>query len=156
MRNAVGEKRTLLKMSLGNLNVGGSHISTSGDFTHTNITAVLLNDIVDSMAQEGHQKSIEAVMKVDIESYECKAFLGSPDVFNRGVCFRFIIMEWYFKGRMGSCTKGELKSMTEMFSTNGYLPYRLKKRKELNLKSSQIWLPGDVVWVHTSVQSFMW
>ena len=40
---------------------------------------------------------VVAVLKMDIEHYECRAFLGSPDIFtNPRLFIAYISMEWTF------------------------------------------------------------
>ncbi len=40
---------------------------------------------------------VVAVLKMDIEHYECRAFLGSPDIFRTPRLFiAYISMEWTF------------------------------------------------------------
>ena len=107
-----------------------------------------------------HQTGFNAVMKVAIELHECKAFLGSPEVFERGVAFKFIVMEWHFKDNIekeaGPCSKAELQQMTEMFVNAGYVPYGARKKKELDPSVSHLWDKDNVAWVHNSVIKMPW
>ena len=79
------------------------------------------------------QSRIPIVMKMDIETYECRALLGSPDIFqNDKIFIPYFVMEWFFSyekkdgGHVypSSCPQKMLQRMTDLLLGNDYVPFR--------------------------------
>ena len=89
-------------------------------------------------------------------SYECKAFLGSPEVFNHTrYVVRYVIMEWTFsqinsndkKIDYGNpCPDNKVQEMADMLDTNGYLPYH-QDGSPTDYRKALTW-HGNMVWIH--------
>ena len=88
-------------------------------------------------------------------SHECRAFLGSPKIFqDPRVFIPYIAMEWTFATVAAngtrvfpqSCPENELKRLTSHFFDNGYSPHNEMLRK-LSRSNSFEWF-GNVVWIH--------
>ena len=79
IQNAIDDVRRNVTMSIVKANNGGSHIQTSDEQPSKTMETrtVLLSDVILEAVKVERPKHI--VIKMDIESYECKAFLGSPD-----------------------------------------------------------------------------
>ena len=67
------------------------------------VNAILLSDIIDDIVKISDvtktykMKKMAVVIKIDIESFECRAFLGSPKIFsNPRVYIPYIVMEWTY------------------------------------------------------------
>ena len=84
VQNALDGYRHKTTMVVDQTNNGGSHLSSeshntelSKDPNSITVNAVLLSDVVNAAVAVEKPKHI--VMKVDIEMFECRAFLGSPE-----------------------------------------------------------------------------
>ena len=62
-------------MSVDGMNNGGSYIKELQDQSADAIETVLLSDIFNEALAQSQPKSV--VIKADIETYECRAFLNS-------------------------------------------------------------------------------
>ena len=107
-------------------------------------------------------------MKIDIEFFECRAFLGSPEVITHPqfIPIMAVIMEWMFLRDNASysnmCPKDKVIELTKLFLYNGYTPFRMKDdRRELTkLDTSKFgvewtwkWNP-NVAWLSNSIAQF--
>ena len=79
IQNGIDETRRNVTMSILQTNNGGSHIQTSDEQPSKTMETqtVLLSDVILEAVKVEQPKHI--IIKMDIETYECKAFLGSPD-----------------------------------------------------------------------------
>ena len=67
------------------------------------------------------KKFVTIVLKIDIEGFECRTFLGSTNIFQiRDVSIPYIFMEWDFMDKKSSCPPSMLKNLTTLFLENGY------------------------------------
>ena len=75
VNNAVDKDRHMVQMAV----VGDSRIDENKEFTPETeeVQAVLLSDIIKRAVKVEQPKNI--IIKLDIESYECRAFMGSTD-----------------------------------------------------------------------------
>jgi hypothetical protein len=69
-------------------------------------------------------------MKIDIEQFECRAFLGSPEVLAQPQIIPIIavIMEWTFaEGGADNpkCTKEQVTQLAKHFLESEYTPFRV-------------------------------
>ena len=109
-------------------------------------------------------------MKIDVEFFECRAFLGSPEVVAnpQDIPIMAVIMEWMFLRDNASysnmCPKDKVIELTKLFLNNGYTPFRVKDdRRELTkLDTSKFgvewtwkWNP-NVAWLSNSIAPFYW
>ena len=62
-------------------------------------STVLLQDILLTIISRNEEKTVNIVLKVDIELMECKAFLGSPKLFEFPAKIPYILIEWNFNAR---------------------------------------------------------
>eukprot|EP00095_Tigriopus_kingsejongensis_P008465 maker-scaffold18_size714446-snap-gene-3.25 protein:Tk08465 transcript:maker-scaffold18_size714446-snap-gene-3.25-mRNA-1 annotation:"hypothetical protein CGI_10008025" len=98
-------------------NIGGSYLSPQvRGLGQTNpnmvqVEAIRLQGIMDEIKNEGDRIRFDVtnprvvVIKMDIEKYECRAFLGSREIFDMSEIFiPYILMEWRFADR----TKGSI------------------------------------------------
>ena len=99
---------------------------------------MLLVDIFDEIKSTVFPRPSQIVMKIDIEFFECRAFLGSPEVIThpQDIPIMAVIMEWIFLRDDGSytkmCPKDKLVELTKLFLNNGYTPFLIKDdRREL-------------------------
>ena len=78
VNNAVGNFRHNAHMAPFSNN-GNARMDESGDFAPDaeEIQTVLLSDVINKAVEVEQPKNI--IMKIDIESYECRAFMGSPE-----------------------------------------------------------------------------
>ena len=95
-------------------------------------------------------------MKIDIEHFECRAFLGSPEVLvqKKGVVLLAVIMEWTFGGENGTyseqCSKEQVVSLTKLFLSQGYAPFQVSKG------ISRLIRGGDWIKLNTSNFGLNW
>ena len=94
------------------------------------LQTILLGDVVHSVAELANPLPSQIVMKIDIELFECKAFLGSPEVLRTPqlIPIRAVLMEWVFPGENGKysdqCPREKVVELTKLFLDNGYTPFR--------------------------------
>ena len=132
------------------------------------IETALMVDIFNEIKSTVSPKRSQIVMKIDIEFFQCRAFLGSPEVIThpQDIPIMAIIMEWIFLRDDGSytkmCPKDKLVELTKLFLNNGYTPFRVKDdRRELTkLDTSKFgaewtwkWNP-NVAWLSNSIAQF--
>lgn len=160
-------------------NIGGSRIilenadqTLDEAFQAKNVTvtheqtvkSVLLQDILDSMFPDKRPTSGEkpvVIMKLDIETFECRALLGSPELFSPSQPYfvPYLVMEWYFatKNEEGkyafprSCPQTKLLMMRDLLLDKGYEPWgeaALGKWTRMNPKKALRWYKINVVWRH--------
>ena len=98
---------------------------------------------------------------MDIELFECKAFLGSPEVLKQPqtIPILAVIMEWVFLLEEGKyseqCPKEKVIELTKVFLDNGYTPFRVGDNPKLSkLDISNLgteWKFNNVVWLCNSI-----
>ena len=109
---------------------------------------------------------LNVLMKIDIEHFECRAFLGSPEILrqNQNIKLLAVIMEWTFKDQNGTyseqCPKAKVMSLTKLFLENGFTPFQLnegvnrvvygKEWIKLNTSNCGLDWNTNVLWVSTS------
>ena len=108
-------------------------------------------------------KPSQIVMKVDIERFECRAFLGSPEVLSQPqeIPILAVIMEWYFLGGHYTelCPKEKVIQLAKLFLHNGYTPFKVDENR-LELKKLDTtnfgveWKMLNVAWLSSSIASF--
>ena len=123
------------------------------------IQTVLLSDILQAIKVASNPKKL--IMKIDIELYECRAILGSQDIFNNVHKFQItaIIMEWMFILKDGTftkeCPREKLMSMVGLFLKAGYVPLNIKDLSQLNYSNfGAEWRP-NVLWIRNRTDSII-
>ncbi len=159
IRNAVDFQRGRVKMTTMEKNIGGSFVQdeddkeASGEF----VDAVTLQDVFDFVHSDFYVdggKKINVVLKIDVETYECRAFLGSKFLFDDPRFFiAFIVMEWNFRTKSGfceACNGTMVDRLTLFFTENGYKPFDeyLSRSTPLDVSRSRDWPHGNVIWIH--------
>ena len=92
---------------------------------------VLLGDIFGVVRNSFSPPPSQIVLKIDIEQFECRAFLGSPEVLNQSqdIHVLAVIMEWVFLKEDGNyseqCPKEKVIKLAKLFLENGYTPFRV-------------------------------
>ena len=95
------------------------------------LQTVLLGDVVKAVSETVTPVPSQLLMKIDIELFECRAFLGSPEVITQSQAIPLIavIMEWVFLRENGAyseqCPKEKVIELTKLFLENGYTPFRV-------------------------------
>jgi len=125
VQNAVDKVRREASMSINNINNGGSYVKTAmSSSTDDNdvIKTVLLSDIFDAAVSHGQPDRI--VIKADIERFECRAFLGSPQVLTSNHPILSIYFEWLVDTMTDDiCTKAELNQFLQLLLDNSFVPF---------------------------------
>ena len=109
-------------------------------------------------------KPSQIVMKVDIERFECRAFLGSPEVLSQPqeIPILAVIIEWYFflGGHYTELyPKEKVIQLSKLFLDNGYTPFkvddnRLKLEKLDTTNFGVDWKMINVAWLSNSIALF--
>ena len=117
-------------------------------------------------------KPSQIVMKVDIERFECRAFLGSPEVLSQPqeIPILAVIIEWHFLyyNMIGGhyaelCPKEKVIQLSKLFLDNGYTPFKVMTKKDDNrLKLKKLdttnfgadWKMMNVAWLSNSIALF--
>ena len=108
------------------------------------VATILLDDVLEVITFK------RAALKMDIQSFEHKAFSHSSKLLNN-VNISDIFMEWsemakyYVSLKHKSKDKTMVLNMIDMFLSLDYSPYHIKDNAILNLKKWQKW-PSHMVW----------
>ena len=102
-------------------------------------------------------------MKIDIELFECRAFLGSPEVLTQpqDIPIIAVLMEWVFLRNNGSyseqCPKEKVIELTKLFLDNGYIPFRVNNERHqlsrLDTSNFGVEWKFNVAWLSDSISS---
>lgn len=100
-------------------------------------------------------------MKIDIELFECKAFLGSPEVLTQpqAIPVVAVIMEWVFLRDGGNyseqCPKEKVIELTKLFLGNGYTPFHVNENRfqltKLDIENFGTEWKFNVAWLSNSI-----
>ena len=67
------------------------------------VDAILLRNVIDDIVKvvgvkgKSKRRKTPVVIKIDIETFECRAFLGSPKIFSHPhIYIPYIVMEWTY------------------------------------------------------------
>ena len=127
---------------------------------------MLLGDVFRAIMETATPVPSQMLMKIDIEHFECRAFLGSPEVLAQPQIIPLIavIMEWTFIGEgvySPQCTKEQVRQLAKLFLDNGYTPFNiwgytsaingLPKFSKLNTSNFGVEWNCDVAWLSNSV-----
>jgi FkbM family methyltransferase len=150
--NGVSDRRGEIKrLEKSENNTGGQQIS---DETIENKASIVdkyslitieLDDLVSILPENFHN----AIMKIDIEGYELKAFKKVKKLMNR-VQIQVIFMEWLGKNDPKKFSSLEIFQFLAFMNENSYKPYSINSIKLLDVKEIQNW-PTDIVWISNSL-----
>ena len=145
LRNAVGDKRGIVNVIRSRDNQGDTRVSEGreGWNRREQVNMIVLDDIT------GFCEFHEAVMKVDIQGYEHKAFVAADQLFDV-IRIYYVIMEMRELLLMtrtqhpGSRDIMLIENMIDFFRVRGYTPRDLSG-SDLNHMNWRQW-PDDVIW----------
>ena len=128
------------------------------------LQTVLLGDILREVKRTVSPEPSQFLMKIDIELFECRAFLGSPEVIlqPQDIPLIAVIMEWIFIREDGTyseqCPKEKVIKLSKLFLNNGYTPFRVYDQ---NLRFSKLDISNfglewnfNVAWLSNSIASY--
>lgn len=129
--NGVDGERRKAWMKIDETNKGGSFVKLKTQNVTGNdveLQLVLFSDILDAVILKHNPEDI--YIMIDIELYECRAFLGSKDALaNKAI--KVIMMEFKYI-RMPNqndinqyCNQSQAMEMIDMFLNYGFLPHKL-------------------------------
>ena len=158
VQNAVDDTRKNASMVITPNNNGQSHLGSVVDRESTNryeipVRTVLLSDIVDAIGYSSarYNDSTPMLIKIDIEGYECNAFLGSSQVLTNQRPFTIVavIMEVHGLGVYAPSPGGyEVKflQLKSLFMNAGYIPFYLHGQILMKVDVAKRRWPKNVVW----------
>ena len=156
IQNGVDEVRRNTTIKVDMHNNGGSFVKlpdsvATEDQNNQHLETVLLSDLVKTAKMLENPKQI--IIKIDIELFECRTFLGSSNVINhpQPVPISAIIMEWVFKRNDGKfslqCPIEKVKLMTKMFLKAGYVPFKTTNLSKLDYTNLGTEWMANVLWI---------
>ena len=107
------------------------HFSVNKLPEHAYLQTILLEDVFRAIRSSISPTPSQILLKVDIEQFECRAFLGSPEVLiqPQEIPVIAVIMEWTFMKDDGTyseqCSKRNVRELGKLFLNNGYTPFRV-------------------------------
>jgi FkbM family methyltransferase len=131
------------------------------------VHTILLTDVIDAINEKNYPRSsskrLPVVLKIDVESYECRAFLGSPDLLSDPRAYiPYVIMEWAYLDNDPNgdvCPEEMLRKVTAFFTSHNYTAFQLediyhvgesevKSMKWMDPAGSLDWANSNIMWVH--------
>ena len=147
VQNTIGDNHQSLNISIHPDNVGSSSlesllITENGVLEKTSM--ILMDDLLEVITFK------EAIMKIDIEGSEAKAFCHSDRLFEE-VYVHAIFMEWKHTNRIAEKSDENFAQFYIMLGTllkHGFKPYRLQDGSYYLLKiANQLHWPVNIVWL---------
>ena len=162
IQNGVDEIRRNATIKINNLNNGASFVRLPEDLVNESesnqpLKTVLLTDITEAIKTYENPKQL--IIKIDVELFECRVFLGSSNLFkvHQNVPISAIIMEWVFRtgdGRFSEvCPRGKLIRMTKMLLNSGYIPFDTRDLTKLDYGKFGTDWSTNVLWVLNTTDS---
>jgi hypothetical protein len=162
IQNGVDEDRRKAVIKINKGNNGASYVrlpeNTANESKYDqNLETVLLSDIIEAATITESPKQI--VVKIDVELFECRVFLGSSSLFDppQKVPITAIIMEWVFvspDGRFSEeCPREKVQRMTKMLLYAGYVPINTKDLSKLNYTKFGTDWRANVLWILNTTNS---
>ncbi|KAL3874436.1 hypothetical protein ACJMK2_037448 [Sinanodonta woodiana] len=162
LNKAVSNKRSYVHMGKNQkLNLGKMHVNSEKDtddrenaLKNEMIETVTMNDLLEYI----HVK--QAIIKIDIEGYECKAMEMSTAFFKE-VFVPFIFMEWLIiRTNMNSnetaCTWTDAKRLVDYLTGLGYTPFAYHPVFTLLDPSAVLdWEIDNIFWQHKNAKSLL-
>ena len=153
VQNGVDATRRNASMVVDANNNGASYLGKVANNQNVNmhempVHTVLLSDVVDAILAK-LDYSTQMVIKMDIEGFECNAFLGSPQVLTsqQSISIVAVIMEWTFQRFHERCTSYNALQLKILFLNSGYLPFYLHNQTLAKLDVERNDWEKDVVWL---------
>ena len=147
LQNAIGDNREDLNISVRPRNVGGSSLESTlikANGVLETTSTILMDDLLEVIPFK------EAIMKIDIEGSEAKAFCHSDRLFEE-VYVHAIFMEWKHTNRIAKKSDENFAQFYIMLGTllkHGFKPYRLQDGSYYSLKiANQLHWPVNIVWL---------
>ena len=161
LQNAVSDERVNATLVQSSNNRGNNILYPYGTYAKKleNVFSVTLDDLLEVITFD------KAILKVDIEGFEHRAFVNSSKLFKK-LQVPYIFIEWDIIGQYcGTGSFGNsvvdaddveenrqiVKQMINQFLKLGYTPHYVAVNYlsiQLNLKSCHNW-PADVIWMKT-------
>lgn len=120
------------------------------------VPAVRLAQILNHTTQIERQT---VVLKMDIEKYECRAFMGSTEIFDiPNIYISHIVVEWRFADRSKgsivmyppSCPEPMLEDLIYLLNDHDYYPFS-DDLELLEVSEASGWT-RDVIWAHKNTE----
>jgi FkbM family methyltransferase len=153
--NGVSDKRGEIKrLSKSETNIGGQKVIDDRiDYSEIDLIenkyllkTILLDDLVTVMPRHFR----DAIIKIDIENYEVKAFKKASILFDH-VNIHVVFMEWNEGGGVKqSLSDGEVNFLLDFFYQRKFVCFD-RKFKKLDGNKWKIW-PGFVIWINSKSQ----
>jgi FkbM family methyltransferase len=154
VNNGISDRRGEVKqLRMDKTNIGGQEIIDSvainnkqnnnsiGVDTKYLLVTITLDDLVPVLPDHFDT----AIMKIDIEGYEFKAFRHAANLLKR-VEVPVILMEWQGKSDATKFPDQEIDKFFNFMQSQGYVCRSLSNLEELSTKNHRNW-PGDVIFV---------
>ncbi|KAH9512984.1 hypothetical protein Btru_035529 [Bulinus truncatus] len=149
LANALSDRHRNVSLSESEDNQGGiqviekcDHLWSKGGYC-TSVTLTL-----DDLLYVVSTKS--AIIKIDIEGYECKA-LATASHFFSVIKVPYIFMEWRQMTEkrlmpLTVCPASNIDALSHFLSQRGYVPHEIRSGIKLNPYRASTWKIGDVYW----------
>ena len=155
-QNGIDEIRRTAYMDINKKNNGGSYVGKTNDNTPNTISlqTVLLSDVFDAIRKHASPLPSCVIMKIDIEQFECHAFLGSPQVLDQTQDLPVIavIMEWTFLGENDKygerCPEEKVVELAKLFLFYDFVPFSADKgMKKMDTSNYGVGWQENVAWL---------
>ena len=121
----------------------------------------MLGDIINAVKETVIPYPDQLLMKMDIELFECRAILGSPEVLTgpKNIPFVAVVMEWLFLRNNGEytdqCPKEKVVELAKFFLDNGFTPFLVDvyngHLSKLSVSQYGAEWKCNVAWLHNSI-----
>ncbi|KAK3596043.1 hypothetical protein CHS0354_032568 [Potamilus streckersoni] len=162
LNKAVSNKRSFVRMGKNQKhNLGNMQVNSEEDIDDRKIA--LKNDMIETVTMNDLVEYInikQAIIKMDIEGYECKAMEMSTTFFQE-VFVPFIFMEWLIiRTNMNSnetaCTWKDARKLVNYLTGLGYTPFAYHPMfKLLDPNDVLDWEIDDIFWQHKNARSLL-
>ena len=149
LQNAVSDHRQIMVLKYSGPNMGGLFLgSANGPCPSSTCAGKVQTILIDDLL--GVVPFKKALMKVDIEGFEHRAFRRASGLLDK-VYVPFIVMEWkklreYFGSKITDTTdKSLVWDLVKLLTSRGYKAYSLVTGIRLNIKYWYGW-PDDIIW----------
>ena len=115
---------------------------------------MLLSDVFNAIRKHTSPLPSSVIMKIDIEQFECHAFLGSPQVLDQTQDLPVIavIMEWTFLGGNDNygerCPEEKVVELAKLFLFYDFVPFSADKgMKKMDTSNYGVGWKENVAWL---------
>ncbi|XP_076447040.1 uncharacterized protein LOC143284246 [Babylonia areolata] len=146
LNNAVTKSHINVSLLVNSFNQGNTEVLEDKNPDHQTIQTIVLDDLLHLI------DTPTAIIKMDIEGYECQAMATSSELFH-SVYVPYMEMEWrymYLKRKKvaSGCPAPHMQQMTDNLVHLGYHPHNARTGVELKPQGSPDWNVNDVYWRH--------